>query len=199
MSLHISTSTVPKLTFSYAVYSSLSPFYQKYLESLTALHTGYNQAASRSAVHTVPRREPIETVHPVVRVHPVTGLKAVFVNPGFVTRLVGVPKAESDNTLAFLKDCFAQQTDATVKWQWKAGDVAIWDNRVVNHSATFDAYPSLRHGLRVTPHAEKPISVEEYERDGKVARDWLTDRFERLGIQGPKKDDGKTKTGGFRD
>lgn len=70
---------------------------------------------------------------------------------------------------------------------------------MVNHSATFDAYPSLRHGLRVTPHAEKPISVEEYERDGKVARDWLTDRFERLGIQGPKKDDGKTKNGGFRD
>lgn len=136
----------------------------------------------------------------MVRVHPVTGLKAVFVNPGFVTRLIGVPKAESDNTLAFLKDCFAQQTDATVKWQWKAGDVAIWDNRIVNHSATFDAYPSLRHGLRVTPHAEKPMSVREYEEaTGKKAGDWIQERFAKLGISGPKGDDGKTVKGGFRD
>jgi hypothetical protein len=53
---------------------------------------------------------------------------------------VGVPKAEGDATLAFLKDSFAQQTDATCRWRWETGDVAIWDNRVVNHSATFDAY-----------------------------------------------------------
>jgi sulfonate dioxygenase len=103
------------------------------------------------------------------------------------------------------------------KNRWEAGDVAIWDNRVVNHSATFDAYvsvshrastlasayrcqPSLRHGLRVTPHAEKPLSVKEYEAEtGKVAKDWLKDRFERLGIDGPAKDDGKTKSKGFRD
>lgn len=127
----------------YNVYSQLSRPYQIYLESLSAIHTGHNQAASRSAAgHKIPLREPIDTIHPVVRVHPVTGLKAVFVNPGFVTRLVGVPKAESDNTLAFLKDCFAQQTDATIRWRWEAGDVACWDNRVVNHSATFDAYVS---------------------------------------------------------
>lgn len=44
-------------------------------------------------------------------------MKSVFVNPGFVTRLVGVPKAESDMVLSFLKDCFAQQTDATVRWR----------------------------------------------------------------------------------
>jgi sulfonate dioxygenase len=128
----------------YNVYSQLSRPYQIYLESLSAIHTGHNQAASRSAAGVkIPLREPIDTIHPVVRVHPVTGLKAVFVNPGFVTRLVGVPKAESDNTLAFLKDCFAQQTDATTRWRWEAGDVAIWDNRVVNHSATFDAYVSI--------------------------------------------------------
>ncbi|ORX38373.1 hypothetical protein BD324DRAFT_620609 [Kockovaella imperatae] len=185
----------------YNVYSSLSRPYQRYLESLSAIHTGYNQAASRSAEgHRIPLRAPIETVHPVVRVHPVTGLKSVFVNPGFVTRIVGVPKAESDATLAFLKDSFAQQTDATVRWRWEAGDVACWDNRIVNHSATFDAYPSLRHGLRVTPHAEKPLSVEEYEAAyGKPAKDWIKERLISLGIEGPAADDGKTKKGGFRD
>ena len=126
----------------YNVYSSLSRPYQLYLESLSAIHTGYNQAASRTTEVHIPLRQPIETVHPVVRVHPVTGLKSVFVNPGFVTRIVGVPKAESDMTLAFLRDCFAQQTDATCRWRWETGDVACWDNRVVNHSATFDAYVS---------------------------------------------------------
>ncbi|ORY35501.1 hypothetical protein BCR39DRAFT_567766 [Naematelia encephala] len=184
----------------YNVYSQLSRPYQIYLESLSAVHSGFNQAASRTAVTQVPRREPIETIHPVVRVHPVTGLKAVFVNPGFVTRLVGVPKAESDATLEFLKQSFAQQTDATCRWRWETGDVAIWDNRVVNHSATFDAYPSLRHGLRVTPHAEKPLSVEEYEKaTGKEAKDWIKERFRALGIDGPAGDDGKTRPKGFRD
>lgn len=130
--------------FRYNVYSQLSRPYQIYLESLSAIHTGHNQASSRSAAgHRIPLREPIETVHPVVRVHPVTGLKAVFVNPGFVSRIVGVPKAESDMTLNFLKDCFAQQTDATIRWRWETGDVACWDNRIVNHSATFDAYVSV--------------------------------------------------------
>lgn len=60
--------------------------------------------------------------------------------------------------------------------------------------------PSLRHGLRVTPHAEKPLSVAEYEsQTGKQASDWLKERFIKLGITGPAKDDGKTKNGGFRD
>ncbi|WVQ80176.1 hypothetical protein IAT38_002281 [Cryptococcus sp. DSM 104549] len=184
----------------YAVYSSLSKPFQTYLESLSAIHSGFDQAASRTGFSKIPRRDPIETIHPVVRVHPVTGLKSVFVNPGFVTRLVGVPKAESDLVLNFLKDCFAQQTDGTVRWSWQAGDVAIWDNRIVNHSATFDAYPSLRHGLRVTPHGEKPLSVEEYEQTyQKPAKDWLLERFRTLGITGPSGDDGKTKKRAFRD
>ncbi|WWD19163.1 hypothetical protein CI109_103621 [Kwoniella shandongensis] len=184
----------------YAVYSSLSKPFQTYLESLSAIHSGYDQASSRTTIAKIPRREPIETVHPVVRVHPVTGLKAVFVNPGFVSRLVGVPKAESDMVLGFLKDCFAQQTDATVRWSWQAGDVAIWDNRIVNHSATFDSYPSLRHGLRVTPHGEKPLSVEEYEEAyGQPSKDWLEERYKALGLAPPARDDGKTKKKAFRD
>ena len=137
----------------YALYSSLSKPYQKYLESLRAVHTSFNQAASRTATINVPKRQPIETAHPLVRVHPVTGLKAVFCNSGFVSRIVGVPKAEGDNLLKFLQDSFAQQTDATVRWRWEAGDVAIWDNRVVNHSATFDAYVSTQIPLLMVVEA----------------------------------------------
>ncbi|KAK4685414.1 sulfonate dioxygenase, partial [Tremellales sp. Uapishka_1] len=183
----------------YALYSSLSKPYQKYLESLSALHTGHNQASARTDVTTIPRREPVDAIHPVVRVHPVTGYKSIFVNPGFVTRLIGVPKAESENTLKFLRDGFAQNADAIVRWRWEKDDVAVWDNRVVNHSAVFDAYPALRHGLRVTPRAEKPLSVEEYEaKTGKKAKDWLEERHKSLGIKDVV-DKGESKVKGYRD
>ena len=66
----------------YALYSSFSPGFQKYLEGLRAVHSAVAQAdGARAAGHTV-RREAIETVHPVVRVHPVTGWKSIYVNPG---------------------------------------------------------------------------------------------------------------------
>ncbi|RXK42322.1 alpha-ketoglutarate catabolism dioxygenase [Tremella mesenterica] len=184
----------------YALYSSLSKPYQKYLESLSAVHSSFGQALWRSETLPTPRRQPLETIHPVVRVHPVTGFKSIFVNAGFVTRLVGVPKAESTNTLKFLFDSFAQQTDATCRWRWQDGDVALWDNRVVNHSATFDAYPSLRHGLRVTPQAERPLSVNSYEKQyGRQAKDWLEERYRVLGLDPPHMDQGGSISKSYKD
>lgn len=67
---------------SYALYSSFSPHFQKYLESLYAVHSGVSQADGARAAGLTVRREPIETIHPVVRVNPATGWKSVFVNPG---------------------------------------------------------------------------------------------------------------------
>ena len=66
----------------YALYSSLSPGLQIYLEDLSALHSAVAQAEGARASGIPIRREPIETVHPVIRVHPVTGWKSVYVNPG---------------------------------------------------------------------------------------------------------------------
>jgi sulfonate dioxygenase len=67
---------------SYALYSSLSPGLQLYLEGLSALHSAVAQADGARAAGIPVRREPIETVHPVIRVHPTTGWKSVYVNPG---------------------------------------------------------------------------------------------------------------------
>jgi sulfonate dioxygenase len=67
---------------SYALYSSLSPGLQIYLEGLRAVHSAVAQADGSRAAGLPVRREPIETVHPVVRVHPATGWKSVYVNPG---------------------------------------------------------------------------------------------------------------------
>ena len=68
--------------YRYALYSSFSPGFQKYLEGLSAVHSAVAQADGARAAGQTVRREPIETVHPVVRVHPVTGWKSVYVNPG---------------------------------------------------------------------------------------------------------------------
>lgn len=66
----------------YALYSSLSRGLQIYLEGLTAVHSAKAQADGARAAGLPVRREPVETVHPIVRVHPATGWKSVYVNPG---------------------------------------------------------------------------------------------------------------------
>ncbi|THV07211.1 TauD-domain-containing protein [Dendrothele bispora CBS 962.96] len=167
----------------YALYSSLSPGFQKYLEGLSALHSAVAQADGARAAGLHVRREPIESVHPVVRVNPATGWKSVYVNPGFTRRIVGVPKAESDAILNFLFQSLAENTDSQVRFHWEPNSIAIWDNRVVVHSATFDFWPATRHALRATPHGEKPTSVEDYEKNtGKVANDRQLEIWKQQGV-----------------
>ncbi|KAI0684442.1 hypothetical protein BC835DRAFT_637029 [Cytidiella melzeri] len=169
----------------YALYSSFSPPFQKYLESLYAVHSAVAQAdGARAAGHTV-RREAVETIHPVVRVHPATGWKSIYVNPGFTRRIVGVPKAESDTVLNLLFHQISENPDFQVRFHWERNSIAVWDNRVVTHSATFDFWPHTRHALRATPHGEKPISVAEYERSGKVAKDRQLEIWKQAGIALP--------------
>lgn len=97
---------------------------------MTALHSAVAQAdGSRSAGLHV-RREPIETIHPVVRVHPVTGWKSVYVNPGFTRRILGVPKVESDTILKLLFHIAASSPDHQVRFKWEENSIAFWDNRV---------------------------------------------------------------------
>jgi sulfonate dioxygenase len=102
---------------------------QKYLESLTALHSADLQAqGSRDLGRTV-RREPVTTEHPLIRTNPVTGWKSIFFNPGFVTKIVGVPKTESDHVIALLNEIVATSPEIHARFQWNEGDVAFWDNR----------------------------------------------------------------------
>jgi len=167
----------------YALYSSLSPGLQTYLEGLSAVHSAVAQADGSRAAGLPVRRAEIETVHPIVRVHPATGWKSVYVNPGFTRRIVGVPKAESDAILTFLFHQISENADHQVRFRWEVNSVAFWDNRVVTHSATFDFWPGTRHALRATPHGEKPTSVEDYEhRTGKEAKDRQLEIWKQQGI-----------------
>lgn len=76
-----------------------------------------------------------------------------------------------------------------------------WDNRVVNHSALFDFYPSRRHGVRVTPHGERPISVADYEaKYSTKAKDWAEERAKELGVSTQQKVDvGGVQERGYKD
>lgn len=144
----------------YGLYDALSPSMQEYLETLSALHSGVEQAegAAKAGLHL--RRPAVETEHPLVRTHPVTGWKSVFVNPAFTRRIVGVPKVESDAILNMLYGIMNVDPSLTLRVRWDKGTLVLWDNRITNHSATYDHFrpdPSCRrHALRVAATAEIP-------------------------------------------
>lgn len=141
-------------------YRRLSPEFQKRLHGLKAVHSGHEQAASALARGSIVRREPVSNEHPIVRTHPVTGEKALYVNPQFTRRIVGFKKEESDYLLKFLYDHIALGADFQARVKWEAGTVIVWDNRVTSHSAILDWKDgSRRHLARLTPRAERPFET----------------------------------------
>ncbi|KAK7453415.1 hypothetical protein VKT23_011680 [Stygiomarasmius scandens] len=147
------------LYFSQAeAYRRLSPEFQKRLEGLRAVHSSV-EYGEFSRKHGGPlRREAVETEHPVVRVHPVTGEKALYVNPAFTTRIVGYKDEESEYLLKFLFDHMLKGADFHIRASYRPGTVVVWDNRLTAHSATGDFDNSIRrHAVRLTPLAEVPI------------------------------------------
>ncbi|KAK4706102.1 sulfonate dioxygenase, partial [Phenoliferia sp. Uapishka_3] len=144
-----------------AAYLHLSPSFRAYLETLSVVHSGVEQAEiSRKGLRGgVVRREPVSTVHPLVRTHPVTGEKALFVNPHFCRKIVGLKTEESDAILNLLYNHIAQSADIQARLKWKPKTVVMWDNRVVAHTAIVDFARGggRRHGARITPQAERPF------------------------------------------
>ncbi|KAK6612466.1 TfdA family Taurine catabolism dioxygenase TauD [Botrytis cinerea] len=140
----------------YGIYESLSPTLKGILENLEAKHSGLEQAEKALKGNGCLRRNPIETIHPVVRTHPVTQQKTLYVNENFTKEIVGVEKRFSESLLDFLNRYVAEAYEYQVRWKWSTNAVAIWDNRATFHTGIFDYYPHLRHGLRVATQAEKP-------------------------------------------
>ena len=91
----------------------------------------------------------------MVRTHPVTGRKALFVNRGFTTRIMELKKPESDALLDMLVR-HAETPEFQCRFRWAANSVAFWDNRCALHRATFDYHPAVRHGHRVTIKGDRP-------------------------------------------
>lgn len=141
-------------------YQRLSPEFRKRLHGLKAVHSGHEQAAAALARGSIVRRDPVANIHPVVRTHPATGEKALYVNPQFTRRIVGFKKEESDYLLKFLYDHIALSADLQARVKWEKGTVVVWDNRVTAHSAILDWQDGQRrHLARLTPRAERPYET----------------------------------------
>ncbi|MGW7692137.1 TauD/TfdA dioxygenase family protein [Streptomyces asiaticus] len=97
---------------------------------------------------------PVE--HPVVRTHPETGRRMLFVNTSFTTRITGMERAESDRLLSFL--CRqAHVPEYQVRFHWQPGDIAFWDNRATQHYAVNDYAPHRRVAERVAIEGDRPF------------------------------------------
>ena len=141
----------------YAAYEALSDRMKAYLDGLTALHDGENAYRGTYANYGVkdkpqyPRAE-----HPVVRTHPVTGRKLLFVNSGFTTRIIGIPGDESAAVLRYLYEHMANPL-FQCRFRWQPNSMAFWDNRCAQHRAMWDYWPHTRAGARVTVRGDKPV------------------------------------------
>jgi taurine dioxygenase len=137
------------------------------VDGLRAVHTN---AYDYAAVFADTNREKLEqyrsvfastvyeTEHPVVRVHPETGERALLVGH-FVKQFVGLNGADSQRLLAILQD-HVTRPENTVRWRWRKGDVAIWDNRATQHRAIADFGQQRRHLRRATIAGSVPVGVD---------------------------------------
>ena len=100
-------------------------------------------------------------VHPVVRVHPQTGRRALFVNRGFTSHIVGLSRIESEGLLSLLY-AHIEQPEFALRHRWRSGDVVIWDNRATSHYAVDDYGSSGRRVRRVTLAGELPVGPDGF-------------------------------------
>ena len=155
----------------YGLYDALSGHMQRFVDGLHAVHTSRLQYDTILDLWGVgPNRPPIDTHHPAVRTHPVTGLKALNVNPGFVTGFAELKKRESDKLLDFFDLHLHAADDHAVRWKWEVGSVAFWDNRATVHRVIPGSYEAPRRGIRTTVFGEKPYFDPKSESRGERAR-----------------------------
>jgi len=147
-----------------AAFEALSKPLQQLLDGLTATHDiskSFPQErfgatdADLARLEEARKKNPPRS-HPVIRTHPVTGRKALFVSDGFTTRINELEAAESRAILDLLFAHFARP-EFTVRWRWKENDVAFWDNRVTQHYAVDDYRPQRRVMHRATILGDKPF------------------------------------------
>ncbi|GAB3575429.1 TauD/TfdA family dioxygenase [Amycolatopsis endophytica] len=141
-----------------AAYDNLPDEVRERVDGLRAIHDfvpGFARFADPGLLERWQDRfPPVE--HPVVRVHPETGRRTLFVNQAFTTCIAGLDRAESDRLLRFL---FAQAhvPEYQVRFHWRPNSVAFWDNRATQHYAVNDYHPHPRIAERVAIAGDRPF------------------------------------------
>jgi taurine dioxygenase len=147
-----------------AAFEALSPSMQGFLTPLSATHDISQSFPSerfamtgeaRARLEAAKRNNPPVT-HPVVRTHPVSGRRGLFVNEGFTTHINELTGAESRALLPLLF-AHSSKPEFVVRWKWRDGDVAFWDNRLTQHYAADDYRPARRVMNRATIIGDRPI------------------------------------------
>ena len=144
-----------------AAFASLSKEMQELLTPLTAIHDfahGFAESLAEPGgaerlAPAIAANPPVE--HPLVRTHPETGSKSIYVNRLFTTRIKQLSALESEHLLNFLYQHVIAD-EHTVRLSWRPGTVAIWDNRSTQHKPVNDFFPEHRKMHRVTLRGDKP-------------------------------------------
>jgi taurine dioxygenase len=143
----------------YAAYDTLSDTMKDMLSGLRAWHESEHVHKARFDRFGKERetggRYPT-ALQPVVRTHPVTGRKGLYVNRTFTTRIDGMRKEESDALLEMLFT-HIERPEFHCRFAWQPHSVAFWDNRCTQHLALWDYYPRIRSGFRVTVKGDRPF------------------------------------------
>jgi len=141
-----------------AAYDALSPAFKTFLEGLTATHSGDRSYRRTNRLLGIDDRNRVfpQAVHPVIRTHPGSGRKALFVNETFTMRINELSEEESDAVLRFLY-AHATKPAFQVRFRWQPHSIAFWDNRAVQHIAMWDYFPQVRSGSRVTIKGDRPV------------------------------------------
>jgi len=147
-----------------AAYDGLSEPLRRLIDGLHAEHrfgSSYGADRSNERIGDWVRTKPLASIHPVVRVHPESGERVIYVNPSFTTRIVELAPRESRHLLDLLFEHVASP-EYTVRFRWEPGSVAFWDNRAALHLAPRDV-DHLGHDRvlhRITLVGDVPVGVD---------------------------------------
>lgn len=145
-----------------AAYDSLSETMQRFLGGLTAVHDfswGFKESLAEPGgaerlAEAVAAYPPVR--HPVIRTHPETGARLIYVNSLFTTHIEGLNSAESRAVLDFLFE-HIRTPEFSVRFSWQPNSIAIWDNRSTQHKPINDYFPAHRRMERITIDGDRPF------------------------------------------
>ena len=163
-----------------ALYESLSPSLRGYLDTLKAIHARDDAAVGRPPRARFDGREPgpFAALHPLVRIHPETGKKHLFLASGFIKAIDGLKGGESAALLTFLNDELAGRLDLHARIRWEKDTLVVWDNRAVAHAGPIDGkfIQGERIVHRTTVEGDLPKGP-----DGFVSRPLVGELFDTIG------------------
>ena len=142
----------------YMAYEALSYPMQKFLSGLSASHESehFYKGRYKTESNGEVGKEYPSAIHPIIRTHPETGRKAIFVNKFFTISIEGLEPQESKFILDFLFG-HIEKTEFQIRYRWNKNDMAFWDNRCTIHKALWDYFPHERKGRRVTIKGSVPF------------------------------------------